>query len=75
MFNHNNPNKLSSLEQSRVAYLQQAKRDIETRRALHNAQLNQYNQEIKPLKRQQSLNNFKQVLSNIGRVAGKMGPQ
>lgn len=67
-------NQLSSLERQRSAYLVQAKQDVESRRAVHNAQLKSYDQQIKPLKRKQTFQKFSQAFANFGQRVGKMGP-
>lgn len=67
--------KINLLEQQRNEYLSEARKDVATKRAMHNAQLNSYNEEIKPLKRKQFFANMQQGFTNFAKSVGKMGPQ
>ena len=66
--------KINLLSGEKQQYMEQARKDVATRRAMHNAQLQAYDQEIKPLKRQALIASLKQNFSEIGQKVGKMGP-
>lgn len=67
--------KIGLLQEEKNQYLQEARKDIELRRAAHNSQLQAYDQEIKPLKRKAWFASMKQNFANISQHIGKMGPQ
>ena len=67
-------NKINILQQERNQYLQQARKDVATRRAMHNAELQSYDQEIKPLKRKVWTASMKQKFAAFGQNVGRMGP-
>ncbi len=66
--------KIRLLEGQKESYLQHARSDVAARRATHNAQLEQYDQEIKPLKGKARMASIRENLDTIGRRVGKMGP-
>ena len=66
--------KISLLEGQKNQYLQQARQDINSRRAMHNSQIQQYDQEIKPLKHKAWVASVKDNFRIIGQRMGKMGP-
>ena len=66
--------RISAIDNDRRNYHQQAKQDIEARRAMHNSQLKTYEQESKSLKRKAWAASMKENLSKIGQSVGKMGP-
>jgi len=66
--------KLHSAQSQKDQYLAEARKDITARRAMHNAQLQAYDQEIKPLKRKVWHASIADNFSKIGERVGKMGP-
>ncbi|KKL96192.1 hypothetical protein LCGC14_1846940 [marine sediment metagenome] len=66
--------KIRNLEGQRDQYMQEARKDIQSRRAMHNSQLQSYEQDIKPLKRKARMESIQQNLASIGARVGKMGP-
>ena len=66
--------KITTLQQEKDSYMQQARSDIESRRAAHNAQLQNYDREIKPLKRQAWTKSMRMKFQEFGQSVGKMGP-
>jgi hypothetical protein len=67
--------KIGILQEEKNQYLAEARKDIATRRAMHNSQLQAYDQEIKPLKRKAWVASMKQNFANISQRVGRMGPQ
>ena len=67
-------NKIRNLEGQKDQYMQEARKDIHARRAMHNSQLQSYDLDIKPLKRKARVESIKQNLDVIGARVGKMGP-
>ena len=66
--------KIRSLESEKGEYLQAARKDIATRRAMHNAQIQAYDQEIKPIKRKARITSIRENFAAMGSKVGKMGP-
>ena len=66
--------KLHSAQGEKDQYLAEARKDIATRKAMHNAQLQAYDQEIKPLKKKAWRASIVDNFNKIGARMGKMGP-
>ncbi len=66
--------KVQLVQVQKDQYLQEARQDISARRAMHNARIQAYDQEIKPLKRKAWRASVADNFNKIGSRMGKMGP-